>query len=71
MLAIINNLGPYRVVDSYGTSKICWSYTEAQEWLRFCAPFAVIYNRWTKKVIAQRVLLPLASAQRVQLNKGK
>lgn len=50
-------LAPYHVVDSYGTMIDCWSINTATEWLKFCSPFAVIYNRWTKQVIAQRVQL--------------
>lgn len=44
----------YRVLDSYGTHKTCWTWREALSWLRYCSPDAVITNRFTGKQLAGR-----------------
>lgn len=46
----------YRIIDSYGTNKACWTWCEALSWLAACSPDAVICNRFTGRVIATRVV---------------
>lgn len=44
----------YRVVDSYGTNKTCWTWAEALSWLAACSPQARVCNRITGRVVAGR-----------------
>lgn len=44
----------YRVSDSYGTCKTCWTWAEALSWLAACSPVAVVTHRITGRVIAAR-----------------
>jgi hypothetical protein len=57
LIQTTRELSMYKVLDSYGTCIICWRYSTAMEWLKFCSPVAVVYNRITGKVVCQRVLL--------------
>ncbi len=45
----------YKIVDSYGTCQVCWTWKEALEWLAACSPYAVVFNRFTGKILAIRV----------------
>lgn len=47
----------YRVVDSYGTDKKCWTWAEALSWLAACSPSARIVNRITGRTLAAREVL--------------
>lgn len=44
----------YRIVDSYGTDKVCWTWSEAILWLSACSPEAAIFGRWPGKLMAVR-----------------
>lgn len=44
----------YRITDTYGTDKTCWTWAEALSWLAACSPVAQITNRLTGRVIAAR-----------------
>jgi hypothetical protein len=44
----------YRITDTYGTNKTCWSWAEALAWLAASSPKALICNRFTGRVLAAR-----------------
>jgi hypothetical protein len=44
----------YIVKDNHGTRQICWTFTQAMEWLPFCADQAAIVGRFSGRVIATR-----------------
>jgi len=43
----------YAVTDNYGTEQYAYSWEEAQEWIRYCAPYAVIRDRLTSVTFAR------------------
>jgi hypothetical protein len=44
----------YKIIDSYGTDQTAWTYKDAQDWLAYCSPVAVIMNRFTGRILAIR-----------------
>jgi hypothetical protein len=44
----------YAIIDTYGTKRTAWTLKGAREWLPFCSPHAVIYNRLSRRVIMSR-----------------
>jgi hypothetical protein len=46
----------YRILDTYGTSQVAWTWREALAWLAACSPEARIVNRITGRTIAARSL---------------
>lgn len=47
----------FKIIDSYGTNKVAWTWREALAWLAVCSPKAQIVNRFTGRLIAQRQVL--------------
>lgn len=46
----------FKIIDDYGTNRNAWTWREALAWLAVCSPQAQIVNRFTGRVIAQRVI---------------
>ena len=44
----------YKILDSYGTKKTCWTWREALSWLAVCSPDARIVHRLTGVTLASR-----------------
>lgn len=44
----------YRITDTYGTDRTCWTWAEALQWLAACSPTAVVSNRFTGRILAAR-----------------
>jgi hypothetical protein len=44
----------YRIIDTYGTHKTCWTWAEALAWLAACSPEALVVHRLTGAFLAGR-----------------
>lgn len=45
----------YGVRDNYGTRRTAWTLRAAMAWLPYCGTTALIYNRWTRRVVVVRI----------------
>lgn len=45
----------YLVIDNYGTRQRAWSRAEALDWLRYCAPHAIVRDLFGRVVATRTV----------------
>ena len=45
----------YRITDDHGTNRTAWTWAEALAWLACCSRTARISNRFTGRILAERI----------------
>ncbi len=55
LLALLNTLKPYLVIDSHGTNQRAWTLEGAMTWLPYCADSAAVWCRVSKRPVVARL----------------